>query len=67
MTTWVNGERSDVIETPQGSVGVAPAQFEIEGDVSVISETVREWGESSMEIYSESEGEFELTVTISEE
>ena len=44
-----------------------PALLEIEGDVSVISETVREWGESSMEMYSESEGELELTVTITEE
>ncbi len=44
-----------------------PAQLEIEGDVSVISETVREFGDSSMEIYSESEGELELTVTITEE
>lgn len=44
-----------------------PVQLEIEGDVSVISETVREWGESSMEMYSESEGELELTVTITEE
>jgi len=44
-----------------------PVQFEIEGDVSIISETVREWGESSMEMYRESEGELELSVTITEE
>ena len=44
-----------------------PAQLELEGDVSVISETIREWGESSMEMYRESEGEFELSVTITEE
>lgn len=44
-----------------------PAQLEVEGDVSVISETVREFRESSMEMYRESEGEFELTVTITEE
>jgi len=44
-----------------------PVQFEIEGDVTVITETVREWGESSIEMYRESEGELELTVTITEE
>jgi hypothetical protein len=44
-----------------------PLQMEIEGDVSVISESVREWGESSIEMYSETEGEFELTVTVTEE
>jgi hypothetical protein len=41
--------------------------MEIEGDVSVINESVREWGESSIEMYSETEGEFELTVTVTEE
>jgi len=44
-----------------------PVQLEIEGDVSVVTETVREWGESSMEMYREMEGELELTVTITEE
>ena len=44
-----------------------PLQMEIEGDVSVISESVREWGESSIEMYSETEGEFELTLTVTEE
>jgi hypothetical protein len=44
-----------------------PLQMEIEGEVSVINETVREWGESSIEMYSETEGEFELTLTVTEE
>ena len=44
-----------------------PLQMEIEGEVSVINESVREWGESSIEMYSETEGEFELTVTVTEE
>jgi len=44
-----------------------PVQLEVEGDVSIITETVREWGESSMDIYSEMEGEFELSVSITEE
>ena len=44
-----------------------PAQFEIEGDISIITETVREWGESSIEMYREMGGELELTVTVTEE
>jgi len=44
-----------------------PLQLEIEGEVSVITETIREWGESSIEMYSESEGELELILTVTEE
>lgn len=44
-----------------------PVQLEVEGDISIITETIREMRDMSMEIYSEMEGEFELNVSVTEE